>query len=148
MPTYVVSLAKKLINDEQKSEIAQAISRVHHAETGAPLYFVQVIFDEKEPADRYLGGSRESEHIWVRSDIRSGRTEEQRRALMLGIMKEIARVTKVQEDKVWVYLCNLPASDMVEYGHMLPLPGKEQEWFDNLPKSLQKYLKGLESSWK
>ena len=146
MPTYVCSLAKHSVNDRQKAAIAEAIAHVHCEETGAPSFFVQVVFEEKESSDRYLGGSRETKHVWVRGDIRSGRTEAQRNALMLRIMKEVSRITKVKEEDVWVYLNNLQPTDMVEYGHVLPQPGKEAEWFDSLPASLQDYLKGLGTS--
>ena len=56
MPTYVCSLAEGSINDRQKAAIAEALSRIHSEETGAPPYLVQVIIDEKKPADRFLGG--------------------------------------------------------------------------------------------
>jgi hypothetical protein len=32
---------------------------------------------------------------------------------------------------------------MVEFGHVLPAPGDEQNWFDGLPPDLQTYLTGL-----
>ncbi len=143
MPTYVCSVAENSVNDEQKAAIAGAITRIHHESTGAPSFFVQVIFDEKKPTDRFLGGSRQTKHVWVRADIRAGRTEAQRSALMLGIMKEIATIANVKEEEVWVYLNNLAPTDMVEYGHVLPGPGKESEWFGSLPSSLQTYLNGL-----
>ena len=146
MPTYVCSVAKHSVNDRQKAAIAEAIARVHSEETGAPSFFVQVVFEEQESSDRYLGGSCETKHVWVRGDIRSGRTEAQRNALMLRIMREVSRITKVKEEDVWVYLNSLNPTDMVEYGHVLPLPGKEAEWFDSLPASRQDYLKGLGTS--
>jgi hypothetical protein len=31
----------------------------------------------------------------------------------------------------------------LKYGHVLPLPGQETAWFDNLPAKLQAYLRGL-----
>jgi phenylpyruvate tautomerase PptA (4-oxalocrotonate tautomerase family) len=148
MPTYVISLAKNLVNDAQKSAIADAISRVHNESTGAPSYFVQVVFEENEPSNRFLGGSLEEKHVWVRGDIRAGRTEAQRTALILSIMRQVSRITTVKEEDVWVYLNNLAPSDMLEYGHVLPRPGQEGEWFDNLPESLQAYLKGLGPSRK
>lgn len=143
MPTYVCSVAENSVNDGQKAAIAGAITRIHQESTGAPSFFVQVIFDEKKAADRFLGGSRQTRHVWVRADIREGRTEAQRSALMMGIMKEIAAITHVKENDVWVYLNNLAPTDMVEYGHVLPAPGKEAEWFGSLPSSLQTYLIGL-----
>jgi phenylpyruvate tautomerase PptA (4-oxalocrotonate tautomerase family) len=146
MPTYVCSVAKNSVNDGQKAAIAEAISRVHSEETGAPSFFVQVVIEEKEPSDRFLGGSCETRHVWVRGDIRAGRTAVQRSAIMLRIMKEVAKITKVKEQDVWVYLNNLLPTDMVEYGHVLPQSGEEAEWFESLPKPLREYLKGLGTS--
>jgi hypothetical protein len=41
MPTYVCSLAEGSVSDRQKAAIAEALSRIHSKETGAPPYFVQ-----------------------------------------------------------------------------------------------------------
>jgi len=141
MPTYVCSVAKGSVNDGQKSAIAKSIGRIHSEETGAPTYYVQVVIEEKEPSQRFLGGELETKHVWIRADIREGRTEAQRRALMLRITDEISAIIGVTKHDVWVYLNNLAPGDMVEYGHVLPQPGQEVEWFDGLPKSLQDYLK-------
>jgi hypothetical protein len=104
---------------------------------------VQVVIEEKRPTDRFLGGSRVSGQIWIRGDIRAGRTEAQRNAMMLRMMREVAQITGVKEDDIWVYLCNLAPTDMVEYGHVLPQPGEEAAWYDRLPKPLQEYLASL-----
>ena len=63
--------------------------------------------------------------------------------MMLAMMREIALIARVKESEIWVYLCNLAPTDMVEYGHVLPAPGQEQAWFDELPTELQAYLSGL-----
>jgi phenylpyruvate tautomerase PptA (4-oxalocrotonate tautomerase family) len=143
MPTYVCSVRPGLLDDRQKSEIAKAITRNHHEATGAPAFFVQVVIDEKASADLYLGGEPASDQIWIRADIRSGRTVDQRSSLMLAIMRDVSRIAGVDEASIWVYLCNLEPTDMVEYGHVLPLPGQEQAWFDGLPKNLRDYLVSL-----
>lgn len=143
MPTYVCSIRPGLLNDSQKMGIAKAITRNHHELTGAPLYFVQVVIDESATAQRYLGGEPADEQIWIRADIRSGRTTDQRSALMLSIMRDVARIAGIDETLVWVYLSNLEPIDMVEYGHALPRPGREKEWFSDLPQSLQDYLVSL-----
>ena len=59
------------------------------------------------------------------------------------MMEEISMVTRISQEQIWVYLCNLEPTDMVEYGHVLPKPGQEKAWFDALPKSLQVYMKKL-----
>jgi hypothetical protein len=58
-------------------------------------------------------------------------------------MEEISVVTRMSHEQIWVYLCNLEPTDMVEYGHVLPKPGQEKAWFAALPKPLQQYMKKL-----
>lgn len=143
MPTYVCSVPRGPLTSAQKQEIANAISRDHSEATGAPKFFVQVVIEEDESAARYLGGTLTNDHIWIRGDIRAGRTVERRKSLMQAIMKDVAQITGVKEDSIWVYLCNLDPTDMIEYGHVLPEPGKEKEWFEALPESLKVYLAKL-----
>ena len=131
------------LTPQQKETIARSICRNHCDATGAPQFFVQVLFDEKEANDRFLGGEAAPGHIWIRGDIRAGRTEVQRERLMLSIVKDVSRIAGVQEDSIWVYLCNLEPTDMVEYGHVLPKPSDEKAWFEGLPNSLKTYLATL-----
>lgn len=143
MPTYVCSVPPNFLNNDQKDQIAAAIGRRHSEATGAPAFFVQVVIEESDTIRRYLGGELSSTHIWIRGDIRSGRSGAVRSALMLAIMKDISAITAVPEASIWVYLCNLEPTDMVEFGHVLPKPGEEQVWFESLPPALQSYLGGL-----
>jgi phenylpyruvate tautomerase PptA (4-oxalocrotonate tautomerase family) len=143
MPTYVCSVPSGSLTAAQKTTIAEAISRIHSEATGAPQFLVQVIIDENQSVDRYLGGQLTTGHIWIRGDIRAGRTKDQREQLMLHIMKDVSRISGVDENLIWIYLSNLQATDMVEYGHVLPGPGEEKAWFEKLPQSLRDYLAGL-----
>jgi len=143
MPTYVCSVPKHLLSAQQKSLVAQSITRAHHETTGAPAYFVQVVIEERENSTLFLGGEPQGDHLWIRADIRAGRTPEQRAGLMQAILKDVARIANVEASRIWIYLCNLEAGDMVEYGHVLPLPGQERQWFDELPAALQQRLLAL-----
>jgi phenylpyruvate tautomerase PptA (4-oxalocrotonate tautomerase family) len=143
MPTYVCSVPPKLLSDIQKAKIAEAIGQRHSEATGAPTFFVQVEIEESPTKLRYLGGSLTDAHIWIRGDIRAGRSEQARQSLMLNIMKDVSKITGLKDDDIWVYLCNLAPTDMVEYGHVLPKPGEERAWFESLPLSLQTYLTSL-----
>ena len=144
MPTYVCVVKAGLLNNLQKHRIAAAITRLHGETTGAPTWLVQVVVDENEQRQRYLGGQRAEHQIWIRGDIRAGRTSEQRRRLMLSIMPAVSEISGVEESAIWVYLCNLAPEDMVEYGRVLPQPSKEQAWFEALPPELQRYLTSIE----
>ncbi len=62
---------------------------------------------------------------------------------MLGIVQAISEISGVEESAIWVYLCSLAPDDMVEYGHVLPRPGAEQQWFQTLPSELKRYLSSI-----
>ncbi|XBS70184.1 tautomerase family protein [Acerihabitans sp. KWT182] len=143
MPTYVCSVPKQLLSAQQKASIAQSITRAHQNATGAPAYFVQVIIEERENSALFLGGEPQGEHLWIRGDIRAGRDAGQRAGLMQTILSEVARIANVEPSRVWIYLCSLEAEDMIEYGHVLPLPGQERQWFEALPAALQQRLLAL-----
>jgi phenylpyruvate tautomerase PptA (4-oxalocrotonate tautomerase family) len=143
MPTYVCAVETGLLKEAEKQRIASAITRLHSEATGAPMWFVQVVFDEKERRQRYLGGQPAGRLIWIRADIRAGRTIEQRHQLMQCIMQAVSEISGVEESAIWIYLCNLAPDDMIEYGHVLPLPGEEQTWFEALSPELQRYLASL-----
>jgi len=139
MPTYVVYAPP--LAPETKSALAQAISKRHSAETGAPEYFAQVVFPASE---RYVGGARvESGHIWVRADIRSGRDAPVRSSLAMGLAKDISAITGVKLEAVWVYITNIDASDIVEYGRVMPNPGDEGPWLESMDHELIAKLKAL-----
>jgi phenylpyruvate tautomerase PptA (4-oxalocrotonate tautomerase family) len=143
VPTYVCSVPPKSLSNDQKDQIAAAIGRRHSEATGAPSFFVQVVIEESDTTRRYLGGELSGGHIWIRGDIRAGRSEAVRGALMLAIMKDVSAIAALPEASIWVYLCNLEPTDMVEFGHVLPRPGEEQAWFESLPSALQTYLNRL-----
>ena len=143
MPTYVVTTRTGLLDDSQRAAIAVEISAAHQSATGAPAYLAQVIFDEKEPSRCFLGGRSCDSHIWVRGDIRAGRTPAQRTGLIQAIAKSVAVIAGTSETEVWVYVCELAPTDMIEYGHVLPSPGEEKAWFASLPPALRSYLAGL-----
>jgi hypothetical protein len=75
--------------------------------------------------------------------LRSGRTDEQHKEIMLNIMEDVSRISGIPVENVWVYLCKLAPSDMVEYGRVLPKPGEEQQWFASLPLALRTQLESL-----
>ena len=87
-----------------------------------------------------MGRKQSSNHIWIRGDIRAGRSEQVRESLISNIAADVSTIAKTSLDNVWVYVCSLAPTDMIEYGHVLPRAGMEQEWFDNLPASLKAHI--------
>ena len=120
MPTYACSAAAGRLTPAQKVQIVQSITAIHHEETGAPRYFVQMIFYDFAPGNHYIGGqSAPAGQLWIRGDIRDGRTEEQKSRIISRILQEVSRTSEIAEDEIWVYLCDIPAHNIAEYGRVL-----------------------------
>lgn len=143
MPTYVCSALAGVFDATKRSQATAMIARAHSEATGAPEFFVQTHFVDADAGHRYLGTVAVDDHIWIRGDIRAGRSSEARTLLMRAIMEGVAGIAGVATDKVWVYLDELAPTNMIEYGHVLPAPGEEQAWFDALPAHLRVYLERL-----
>lgn len=132
MPTYAVSTAADL-SLEQRAIISKCLTEIHHVEARAPKSFVQVVFYRLEHGSHFIAGEpADPGQIWVRADIRAGRTEEQRTRILNRIVAEVAEIAVVPREHVWVYLSELPHQNMSELGHPLPQPGDEEAWLAKL----------------
>jgi phenylpyruvate tautomerase PptA (4-oxalocrotonate tautomerase family) len=144
MPTYVCSAATGRLTSGQKAQIVRSITAIHHEETGAPRYLVQVIFHDVAPGSHYIAERpAPADQIWVRADIRAGRTDEQKSRMLHRLMRDVGKATGAAEETVWVYLSEIPAENIVEYGRVLLPPGREEAWLATLPDDLREKLRSL-----
>lgn len=143
MPTYQCRVPSGLLTNEQKKRIANAITGRHSEATGAPTFFVQVIIDEDKGHDRYVGGSVAGDHIWINGDLREGRSSEQIANLMLNICQDVADISGINREDIWIYINTLKCDHMMEFGKVLPVAGRESEWFNTLPEELRRKLEAL-----
>jgi phenylpyruvate tautomerase PptA (4-oxalocrotonate tautomerase family) len=142
MPTYVCWSRAGQLSPDQRQRIAKSITEIHHEVGKAPRYFVQVIFTELQPGSHFVAGEEaEAGHIWIRADIRSGRTQEQKSRLMTRIVEDVCAITGASRESVWVYISDIPGTSVTEFGHILPQPGEEAAWFAKLPQDLQERLR-------
>ena len=66
--------------------------------------------------------------VYVHGLVREGRSTEIKQALMSQMLEEIAQIINITAEKVWIYLQDIPATQMIEFGRFLPAPGEEVEW--------------------
>jgi phenylpyruvate tautomerase PptA (4-oxalocrotonate tautomerase family) len=144
MPTYTVSAATERLNDDLKHRIADGITKAHSRATGAHGFFAQVIFHEIPAGNHFIGGSPlKAEQIFIHGYIRAGRTPEQKRQLLESIVEVIVDATVRERRYVWAYISELPPSQMVEYGRILPEPGAEEDWLKAMANADREYLLGI-----
>lgn len=134
MPGYIVTSEEGRLTGSQKSQIAEAMTRAHGEATGAPYYFVRLTFNEVKAGNYFLGGIQlDGDEIFVHGTIREGRPTDMKDALMARLATDVAIAARMNPNCVWVYLSELPPKQMVEFGRVLPLHGKEAEWAAALP---------------
>ena len=101
-------------------------SQIHSEVTGAPSYFAQVIFQDVDPNDWFMGGLPLTyEHIFRSyGHIRVGRAAVPTRSRMIRLMAEaVALAAQVKNRRaVWVYVNELPPRQIIHFGHLLPDP--------------------------
>ena len=145
MPTYTVTTSNINLNSKKQKELAQGITKIHNVVTGANTYFAQVIFNNTKKNNHFMGGKIVKEpSIFLLGQIRAGRSKKIKDRLISDLKNIIIKTSKLEETHIWVYIIDLPPSQMIEYGVVLPKSGKEKKWFLSLSSKLRKKLLSLE----
>ena len=145
MPTYTVTNSNFNLSLKQQQKLAEGITKVHNVVTGANTYFAQVIFNKTKKNNHFMGGKKVKEpSLFLLGQIRAGRSKEVKDKLISDLKHVLVKNSKLDETQVWVYINDLPPSQMIEYGAVLPESGKEKQWFMGLSNKLKKKLSALE----
>jgi phenylpyruvate tautomerase PptA (4-oxalocrotonate tautomerase family) len=145
MPTYTVTNSNFNLRNKEQKEIAKGITKVHKIVTGANTYFAQVIFNKTKKNNHFMGGKKVKEpSLFLVGQIRAGRPKKVKDKLIYNLKDILVKKSKLDETQVWVYIIDLPPSQMIEYGTLLPESGKEKKWFANLSQKLKKKLLAIE----
>jgi phenylpyruvate tautomerase PptA (4-oxalocrotonate tautomerase family) len=153
MPTWTVFTAQGKLTLAQKEEIARVCTDVYLEEFGLARYMTQVIFHEIASDDRYIAGKpARPDLVWLRCDVRDGRTEDQKARLLHGVQQGVAKAANVPEEAVWIYLNDIPSWNIMEWGHIMPHLGavsddralpEDESWFGALSAPMQASLRAL-----
>ena len=145
MPTYTVTNSNFNLTSKQQKKLAEGITKVHNVVTGANTYFAQVIFNKTKKNNHFMGGKKVKEpSLFLHGQIRAGRPKEIKDKLISDLKEILVKNSQLDETQVWVYIVDLPPSQMIEYGAVLPESGKEKQWFMGLSNKLKKKLSALE----
>ena len=141
MPTYTVTNSNFNFTSKQQKNLAEGITKVHNVVTGANTYFAQVIFNKTKKNNHFMGGKKVREpSIFLLGQIRAGRPKKIKDKLISHLRDIVIKNSKLNETQIWVYIVDLPPSQMIEYGEVLPESEKEKIWFSKLSKKLKKKL--------
>ena len=123
MPLYRCIVPKDTVPFEKRHEVARAFTEIHCGTTGAPLSFVQVIFDES-------GDSGFDETYYIDGGNRAGRPEELKKKMLSDLKAKFSEITGFPVDEIGGRITEGRASWGLHGGQVTPEPGEEgSEWY-------------------
>jgi len=142
MPTFNVIVPEERFSNEQKTRVAVAIGRTYKELTGVPENLTQVIFIEVKHGNYFIGSvPPDTDQISVEGHLRAGRSAEAKRSLVERIVEAVAQAAAMPKSQVWAHLVDMPATQIVEFGRVVPEPGGEAAWIAALPEAERKELR-------
>ncbi|HEX9412159.1 MAG TPA: tautomerase family protein [Ktedonobacterales bacterium] len=135
MAIYTCTTQDGTLSAGQRAGIAQEITRIHSTHTGEPAGFVWVIFETVSPDRIYEGGKPAVMATMVATGFRENRSTEVKTQVLKELWSMYKNVTGLPDDQIWVELTEIPASNAMWLGALLPEPGHEAEWLAALGRT-------------
>jgi phenylpyruvate tautomerase PptA (4-oxalocrotonate tautomerase family) len=134
MPFYSCHLPAGSLTDNQKYDLAQAITRIHTALTGAPPDLVHVIYNELGAADNYTAGQPSSDII-ITGHIRAGRSDADKQRLLREVAGACGAIAHRPLDTIAIFVRDVPPKYILESGEIVPELGEEDAWLATRERS-------------
>jgi phenylpyruvate tautomerase PptA (4-oxalocrotonate tautomerase family) len=125
MPLYTVTTQDGLLSDQQRDVIAAELVRIHTTAMGVPANFVHSIFPIYPRNHAYVAADRTPVASIV-GVIRAGHTPEEKSRLVQALWKMFQDKTGVSDPELSVALQEVPASQAMENGVIMPEVGHEK----------------------
>jgi len=126
MPLYTVTTQDGLLSAKQRDVIAAELVRIHTTAMGVPADFVHSIFPTY-PRDHAYVAANHSPVASILAVIRAGHTSEEKTRLVHSLWKMFQGETRVSDRDLSVALQEVPASQAMENGVIMPDVGHEKE---------------------
>jgi phenylpyruvate tautomerase PptA (4-oxalocrotonate tautomerase family) len=122
MPLYTVMTQDGVLSAEQRDVIAAELVRIHTAAMNVPAHFVHSIFPTYPRNHAYVAADH-SPVASILGVIRAGHTSEERTRLVQALWKMFQDNTGVSDRELSVALQEVPASQAMENGVIVPEVG-------------------------
>jgi phenylpyruvate tautomerase PptA (4-oxalocrotonate tautomerase family) len=126
MPLYTVMTQDGLLLAQQRDVIAAELVRIHTTAMGVPANFVHSIFPTYPRNHAYVAADRTPVASIV-GVIRAGHTPGKKSRLVQALWKMFQDKTGVSDRELSVALQEVPASQAMENGVIMPEVGHEKE---------------------
>ena len=125
MPLYTVMTQDGLLSAKQRDVIAAELVRIHTTAMGVPADFVHSIFPTY-PRDHAYVAANHSPVASILAVIRAGHTSDEKTRLVQALWRMFQERTKISDHDLSVALQEVPASQAMENGVIMPDVGHEK----------------------
>ena len=125
MPLYTVMTQDGLLSAQQRDVIAAELVRIHTTAMGVPANFVHSIFPTYPRGHAYVAADRTPVASLV-GVIRAGHTSDEKSRLVQALWKMFQDKTGVSDRELSVALQEVPASQAMENGVIMPEVGHQK----------------------
>jgi len=136
MPLYRVLTEQGALSAPQKADIAERIVEMHLRLAGGIRAFVNVLYEEYQPQDAFVGGKPGSP-CYLSGSIRRGRPQEVKTRILHELSALFVDVTGIPAARLLISVGEVSAQNVMEAGHILPEPGEEAAWLEKVGAAFQ-----------
>jgi phenylpyruvate tautomerase PptA (4-oxalocrotonate tautomerase family) len=124
VPLYTAITEHDCLSDGTKARIAAEITRVHSTVMKVPKSFVRVIFLTYPKQSGFTAGEAASTAA-LNCVLRSGHTADEKADLMKQLWPLFQDLTGIATEQLAISLQEIPSSNAMEMGQILPSVGRE-----------------------
>ena len=124
VPLYTAITQEGSLSDETKAKIAQEITRIHTSLMKVPASYVRVVFLSYSKGSGYTAGE-EAPTAALNCVLRSGHTAEDKAEMLKQLWSMFQVHTGIATDQLAVSLQEIPSSNAMEMGQIMPVVGHE-----------------------
>ena len=122
MPLYSVTTQAGVLGGEAKAKLASDLTTLHAEYAGVPRNWVHVVFQDYAPGSGFTAG-QVSATAALTLLVRTGRSREYKRGLLKRLWELFQDVTGAPDDQIVIGIQELPPSQAMEMGKIMPEVG-------------------------
>jgi phenylpyruvate tautomerase PptA (4-oxalocrotonate tautomerase family) len=124
MPLYTVITQEHALSREIRRKMAGEITRVHSAVMKVPKNFVRVVFLSYPEGSGYAAGV-EAPTAALNCVLRSGHSVAEKKDMLQQLWSMFQQLTGIATDQLAISLQEIPSSNAMEMGQIMPAVGQE-----------------------
>jgi len=124
MPLYTVITQEHSVSGETKLKLADEITRIHTAVMKVPRSFVRVVFLSYPAGSGYTAGV-EAPTAALNCVLRSGHGVAEKTDMLRQLWSMFQNLTGIATDQLAISLQEIPSSNAMEMGQIMPSVGPE-----------------------